>query len=150
MLTSEKPHENVGSVLGDFLTQQAKSEVRGTEFFMKFPPFLHLLNRGTFIDYIPKNVYHLKANPRGRIKMAIEHRSKRLQVTLPEETVAKMDALLEQLDHGSRSGFLNKAALHYATRLQKAMLVRELRTGYKTRSERDVILSDDWEAADQL
>ena len=82
--------------------------------------------------------------------MAIEHRSKRLQVTLPEETVAKMDALLEQLDHGSRSGFLNKAALHYATRLQKAMLVRELRTGYKTRSERDVILSDDWKAADQL
>lgn len=77
--------------------------------------------------------------------MAIDTKTRRLQVTLSDSTVDLIDKLLKEGYHTSRSAFLNEAARHYATRLKRAQLKRQLRAGYLTRAQRDKELVQEWE-----
>jgi len=77
--------------------------------------------------------------------MAIDTKTRRLQVTLSGTTVELIDKLLKEGYSTSRSAFLNEAALHYATRLKRAQLKRQLRTGYLARAQRDQELVQEWE-----
>ncbi len=76
--------------------------------------------------------------------MAIENKSRRLQVTLPDATVQMIDEILAEAGIKSRSAFLNEAALQYASRLKRAHLKRVLRSGYKARAERDAQVEQEW------
>jgi len=77
--------------------------------------------------------------------MAIDIKTRRLQVTLSDSTVDLIDKLLQEGYSTSRSAFLNEAALHYATRLKRAQLKRQLRAGYLAREQRDRELVQEWE-----
>ena len=79
--------------------------------------------------------------------MALNNKTHRLQITLPDDTVKLIDDIRKQGRFSSRSGFLNQAAQHYALRLKKAALKRKLRSGYLARAERDRALLSEWESA---
>ena len=79
--------------------------------------------------------------------MAIGRKTRRLQVTLRSSTVDMIDELKRDGYLNSRSAFLDEAARHHATRLKRAHLKRQLRSGYRARVRRDAELNQDWEAA---
>ena len=76
-----------------------------------------------------------------------ENKTERLNITLPTDTVKFIDRVWRKKQFKSRSAFLNEAAQRYATRLDKATLKRQLRSGYKANVINDTDLANEWENA---
>ena len=71
---------------------------------------------------------------------------RRINVTLPEETVRLMDRVSER---GDRSKLINEAVRRYIQEIGRANLRKRLREGYLSAAERDRRLSEDWFLLDE-
>ena len=75
---------------------------------------------------------------------AIMHR--RINVTLPEETVRLMDRVSAR---GDRSKLINQAVRRYISEIGRAKLRKRLREGNLRTAERDLRLADEWFPLDE-
>jgi len=66
---------------------------------------------------------------------------RRINVTLPEETVKLIDGVSER---GGRSRLINEAVKRYIGRRRRASLRKLLREGALRRAERDRRLAEEW------
>lgn len=67
--------------------------------------------------------------------------NKRLNITLPEETILLMDRLTPK---GARSQLINEAVNFYIHQKGKSNLKERLATGAKARANRDQNLAEEW------
>lgn len=72
--------------------------------------------------------------------------TKRLNITLPERTVALMDRVAGK---GQRSRLIDQAVHRYIEAAGRANLRKQLREGARVRAERDVTLVEEWYALDE-
>lgn len=79
--------------------------------------------------------------------MSGEAKTKRINVSLSRDTITIIDRVWRQKKFRSRSAFLDEAARHYALRLQGSSLKRQLREGYNVRSQENLALLAQWDAA---
>lgn len=73
--------------------------------------------------------------------------NKRLNITLPETTIALMDQLAPK---GARSQLIDEAVNFYVKQKGKKTLQERLATGAKARSQRDQGLAAEWFFIDTL
>lgn len=66
---------------------------------------------------------------------------KRLNITLPESTVALLETVA---DKGARSTFIDVAIKSYIKQIQQKNLRENLKTGAIARSQRDLSVSEEW------
>lgn len=66
---------------------------------------------------------------------------RRLNITLPEQTIQLIDRLTLK---GDRSRFINEAVQYYIAHKSKANLKQQLKEGAIKRAERDLGLVKDW------
>ena len=66
---------------------------------------------------------------------------KRINVTLPEETIRLIDRVSQK---GDRSRLINQAVKHYLETGGRANLKRRLKEGAESNAERDLQLTHDW------
>jgi CopG family transcriptional regulator/antitoxin EndoAI len=66
---------------------------------------------------------------------------KRINVTLPEETIRLIDRVSQK---GDRSRLINQAVKHYLETTGRANLKRRLKEGAESNAERDLQLTHDW------
>ena len=66
---------------------------------------------------------------------------KRINVTLPEETIRLIDRVSQK---GDRSRFIDQAVKHYLETVGRANLKRRLKEGAERNAERDLQLTHDW------
>jgi len=69
----------------------------------------------------------------------IVHR--RLNITLPEETVRLLDRVAKS---GDRSRLIDQAVREFLSRKQRAALRKQLEEGARRRAKRDLALSEEW------
>jgi CopG family transcriptional regulator/antitoxin EndoAI len=67
--------------------------------------------------------------------------NKRLNITLPEQTVRLMDRVAGR---GRRSSLIDRAVLRYVREETRANLRRQLAASYKANAEADLKLAEDW------
>src|ERR1019366_2076905 len=72
--------------------------------------------------------------------------TKRLNITLPERTVALMDRVVGK---GQRSRFIDQAVHRYVEEAGRANLRKQLREGAHVRAERDLQLAEEWFTLDE-
>ena len=72
--------------------------------------------------------------------------TKRLNITLPERTVALMDRVAGK---GQRSRLIDQAVHRYIEDAGRANLRKQLREGARARAERDLTLAEEWFALDE-
>ena len=72
--------------------------------------------------------------------------TKRLNITLPERTVALMDRVAGK---GQRSRLIDQAVHRYIEAAGRANLRKQLREGARVRAERDLTLAEEWFALDE-
>lgn len=73
-------------------------------------------------------------------------RTRRLNITLPERTVALMDRVAGK---GQRSRLIDQAVHRYVEEEGRANLRKLLREGARVRAERDLQLAGEWFALDE-
>ena len=66
---------------------------------------------------------------------------KRINITLPEETIRLIDRVIQR---GNRSRFIDQAVKHYLETVGRANLKRRLKEGAELNAERDLQLTRDW------
>jgi CopG family transcriptional regulator / antitoxin EndoAI len=66
---------------------------------------------------------------------------KRLNITLPESTVALLETVA---DKGERSTFIDTAIVSYIKQTKQETLRENLKNGAIARSQRDLSLSEEW------
>jgi len=71
---------------------------------------------------------------------------KRVNITLPPETLSKIDKVAER---GDRSRFINQAVNFYVQEIGKQNLKAVLKEGAKKQSERDKSFADEWFKLDE-
>jgi CopG family transcriptional regulator / antitoxin EndoAI len=71
---------------------------------------------------------------------------KRINITLPEETLELIDHVTE---HGDRSRFIDEAVRHYIQETGRANLRKQLKAGAIRRAERDLHLAEEWFTIDE-
>ena len=71
---------------------------------------------------------------------------RRINVTLPEETVRLMDRVSRR---GDRSKLINEAVRRYVDEIGRANLRKRLKEGYLRTGERDLRLAEDWFLLDE-
>jgi CopG family transcriptional regulator/antitoxin EndoAI len=71
--------------------------------------------------------------------------TRRLNITLPERTVALMDRVAGK---GQRSRLIDVAVHRYVEEESRVNLRKQLREGAGVRAERDVRMAEDWLALD--
>jgi CopG family transcriptional regulator/antitoxin EndoAI len=71
---------------------------------------------------------------------------KRINITLPEETLDLIDRVTEQ---GDRSRFIDEAVRHYIQETGRANLRKRLKEGAIQRAERDLHLAEEWFTIDE-
>ena len=71
---------------------------------------------------------------------------RRINISLPEETVRLMDRVSSR---GDRSRLINEAVRQYVASRRRANLKKRLREGALRRTERDLRLSTDWFLLDE-
>jgi CopG family transcriptional regulator/antitoxin EndoAI len=71
---------------------------------------------------------------------------KRVNITLPEETLELIDRVT---GHGDRSRFIDEAVKHYVEQRGRANLKKQVKEGAIRRAERDLALSEEWFALDE-
>ena len=67
--------------------------------------------------------------------------NKRLNITLPEETVRLMDRVAGR---GRRSSLIDRAVRRYVKEETRANVRKQLAASYKANAELDLQLADDW------
>jgi CopG family transcriptional regulator / antitoxin EndoAI len=67
--------------------------------------------------------------------------SKRINILLPEKTVAVLDRVTTK---GDRSRFIDRAVLHYIEPRGKQSLREKLKEGYQANAERDLAIAAEW------
>ena len=72
--------------------------------------------------------------------------TKRLNITLPERTVALMDRVAGK---GQRSRLITQAVHRYVEEESLANLRKQLRAGAQVRAERDLNVAEEWFALDE-
>ena len=72
--------------------------------------------------------------------------TKRLNITLPERTVALMDRVAGK---GQRSRLITQAVHRYVEEESRANLRKQLRAGAQVRAERDLNVAEEWFALDE-
>ncbi len=71
---------------------------------------------------------------------------KRINVTLPDETIQ----LIDRVSHkGDRSRLIDRAVKHYVETVGRANLRQRLKEGATRHAERDLALAADWFALDE-
>jgi CopG family transcriptional regulator/antitoxin EndoAI len=68
---------------------------------------------------------------------------RRINISLPEETIRVIDRVAEK---GQRSSFIDAAVRHYVTRRGKGTLKKLLREGAEERASRDLLIAEEWAA----
>ncbi len=71
---------------------------------------------------------------------------RRLNVTLPEETVRLIDRAAQR---GNRSRFIDQAVKHYVEQVGRANLRKRLKEGAVRQAERDLRLAEEWFALEE-
>lgn len=71
---------------------------------------------------------------------------RRLNITLPDETVRLIDRVAAR---GDRSRLIAEAVTHYVGRTSRAQLRKRLKEGAVGRAERDLRLARDWFPLDE-
>lgn len=71
---------------------------------------------------------------------------RRINITLPEETVQLIDRMVPK---GDRSHFINEALKYYIAQTQKNKLKQQLKEGAIRQAERDLNLAQDWIALEE-
>ena len=71
--------------------------------------------------------------------------NRRINVTLPEETVGLLDRVAAR---GNRSRLISEAVLHYVRSKAKVNLRERLKQGALARAERDLAVAKEWFAVD--
>jgi CopG family transcriptional regulator/antitoxin EndoAI len=71
---------------------------------------------------------------------------RRINVTLPEETVRLMDRVSRR---GDRSKLINEAVRRYVDEISRANLRKRLREGYLRANESDLRLAEEWFPLDE-
>lgn len=66
---------------------------------------------------------------------------RRINVSLPEETLRLLDRVSEKRD---RSGLIDRAIKQYVERRGRANLRRQLKEGYRQRSDFDLAIAEEW------
>lgn len=67
--------------------------------------------------------------------------SKRINVILPDETMALLDRVTPR---GGRSRFVSKAVIHYVKSCGRQNLREQLRAGYQANAEENLKIALDW------
>jgi len=67
--------------------------------------------------------------------------SKRINVILPDTTVAVLDRLAPK---GNRSSFISEAVLHYVKIRSRQNLGERLKEGYLANAQRDLEIAQEW------
>jgi CopG family transcriptional regulator / antitoxin EndoAI len=67
--------------------------------------------------------------------------NKRLNITLPEQTVRLMDRVAGK---GQRSSLIDRAVRRYVKEETRANLRKQLAASYKTNADADLQLAEDW------
>lgn len=78
--------------------------------------------------------------PRTRTRNS-EPVSKRINIILPEKTVAVLDRVTTK---GNRSRFIDRAVLHCIETRGKQSLRERLKEGYRANAERDLAIAAEW------
>jgi CopG family transcriptional regulator/antitoxin EndoAI len=71
---------------------------------------------------------------------------KRINITLPEETLELIDRVTE---HGDRSRFIDEAVRHYIQETGRTNLRKRLKEGAIRRGARDLQLAEEWFPVDE-
>jgi CopG family transcriptional regulator/antitoxin EndoAI len=71
---------------------------------------------------------------------------KRVNVTLPEETIRLID---RSADHGNRSRFIDEAVKYFVRDRGRTELRRLLKEGAQVRAARDLALVEEWFGVDE-
>jgi CopG family transcriptional regulator / antitoxin EndoAI len=71
---------------------------------------------------------------------------RRLNITLPERTVALMDRVAGK---GQRSRLIDRAVHRYVQEEGRANLRKQLREGARVRAERDLEVAEEWFVVDE-
>ena len=66
---------------------------------------------------------------------------RRVNITLPEETIRLIDRAAEK---GDRSRLIDEAVKHFVGRMRHASLRKLLKEGAVRRAERDLLLAEEW------
>jgi CopG family transcriptional regulator/antitoxin EndoAI len=67
--------------------------------------------------------------------------SKRINIILPDKTVAVLDRVASK---GTRSRFIDRAVRHYLETQGRANLREQLKAGYRANAERDLAMAAEW------
>jgi CopG family transcriptional regulator / antitoxin EndoAI len=67
--------------------------------------------------------------------------SKRINIILPDKTVAVLDRVASK---GTRSRFIDHAIRHYIETQGRSSLREQLKTGYRANAERDLAMAAEW------
>ena len=71
---------------------------------------------------------------------------RRINITLPEETLALIDRVAKQ---GDRSRFIDEAVKHYVQEVGRSKLRKQLQEGALRRAKRDLALAEEWFGLDE-
>ena len=67
--------------------------------------------------------------------------SKRINIILPDKTVAVLDRVASK---GRRSSFISRAVLHYVETQGRQSLRAQLEAGYRANAQRDLEIAAEW------
>jgi CopG family transcriptional regulator/antitoxin EndoAI len=67
--------------------------------------------------------------------------SKRINIILPDQTVAVLDRVAPR---GARSRFIDRAVRHYVETQGRQSLREQLKAGYRANAERDLAIAAEW------
>ncbi|HMO80315.1 MAG TPA: hypothetical protein PKD24_05955 [Pyrinomonadaceae bacterium] len=71
---------------------------------------------------------------------------KRVNITLPEETIAILESVA---DKGDRSSFIDEAIRLHAKKIRQKSLRQRLKQGAIARADRDLAIADEWFALEE-
>jgi CopG family transcriptional regulator/antitoxin EndoAI len=71
---------------------------------------------------------------------------RRINISLPEETLALIDRVAKQ---GDRSRFIDEAIKHYVQAVGRSKLREQLQEGALRRATRDLTLAEEWFGLDE-
>ena len=71
---------------------------------------------------------------------------RRINISLPEETLALIDRVAKQ---GDRSRFIDEAIKHYVQAVGRHTLRKQLQEGALRRAKRDLALAEEWFGLDE-
>jgi CopG family transcriptional regulator / antitoxin EndoAI len=88
----------------------------------------------------------LTYTPRVCIHLLVGSMAKRINVTLPEETIRVLDRVAAK---GNRSRLISEAVIHYVSSRAKRNLAEQLKQGALANSRRDLELAHEWFSIDE-